>query len=681
MKRLSCLIVSVLCLAIGTWAQPSANKSRKTLETTYFYFDDVDGTIEAYPEYIFPGLEQRMMQISSSKYVLADTKVDGMTPEMQYYTDLFFARKTRTTVFVFDGKESARGALTAGGSYAGSQIGLWAAMWEGLRDKVGNALDDARISHTKHGGYQDYISQSQPEELMFNGHEGGHIVWKMDMSNSLLTLMTGVNIEEVYDLYTYYDEDYDKIVVVVFAYSEAKEPATFDVAALGKVMGALTEMQHFGSPNKLRANATEYQKEAAGRFKRVDMIDYFKKHFHLKKTPKGCVATVTGKGKDMKLHLCDSIIKIIPEDSIPEKSKNPREPEDSITKKPREPKEHGLVGVKNHARFAIIEHGAYFDYPFAEDADNVYVIQDTSGENGIIAVNKLTGATKAVVKGKSSGNRPNIKAFTVHDHTLYLDVDGRGIVKFDGKSVESSPLVGEVKHGWLSTGIPKPFAISPNGRYLAYGDENITVYDLKDNNKVIKKCGGDWLLYAVTDKGDLFGVNAYRAAVMRNNGSDDGYDMQGDTQLSDLVKEKALQIEQIGDSIFLVGENKIAKTAADKFDWTTATTFNNISLNTAGLSQRKGGFGWIRTDAAGNKFALFSTGSSKPTLQKQMNTEIKIPRYMGGYIVQKADNIHFDSQGNIWMRCEEGGRCLIVVYNPNGLNGLTDIAGKYTLYK
>ena len=666
----------MMCLAIGTWAQTADNSGRKTLETSFFYFDDVDGTIEAYPEYVYKGLEQRMMQVSSSKYVLGDTHVEGLTPDMQYYTDYFFARRTRTTVFVFDGQESAQAALSTGACYAARQIGVWAAMWEALRDKVGDALDEANIAHFKHGSYKDYISQSKPEDLMFNGHEGGHITWKMDMSNSLLTLLCGVNIEEVFDLYSYYDEGYDKIVVVIFSYSEAKEPAGLDVAAIGKVLGALTEIQNFGSSDEKLANATEYQKTAAERFKRVDMIDYFKKHFHLKKTPKGCIATTTGKGADLKLQICDTIIQIIPKDTV--QSKEPREPRKP---KEKEKKPHDPVGVLNHSRYAIIEHGAYFDYPFAEDEKKIYMIQDTYGENAVIAVDKASGAMRAVVKGKGGSNRPNIKAFNVHNDTIYLDVDGRGIVRYDGENVEKSPLIGEVKHGWLSTGIPKPMVLSPNGRYLAYGDENVTVYDLKDDNKAIKKCGNDLLRYVVTDKGDLYSVNAYRAVLRQNNGNDDGYDMQGDTHLTDLVKGKALEMRQIGDSIFVIGENNISKVAVGEFKWAPNSTLENITLNAVGLSQAKTGFAWIKTDAAENKFALFNTANRSVQLEKQLNTGIKIPRHMGTYIVQKADNIHFDSMGNIWMRCEEAGRCLIVVYNPNGIMGLESLAGKYTEFK
>lgn len=247
--------------------------------------------------------------------------------------------------------------------------------------------------------------------------------------------------------------------------------------------------------------------------------------------------------------------------------------------------------------------------------------------------------------------------------------------------MESSPLIAEVKHGWLSTGIAKPFVLSPNGRYLVYGDEQITVYDLRDGNKVVKKCGNDLLRYVVTDKGDLYGVSAYQIGLRKNNGDDDGYNMQGETSLSELIKGNVLDMQQIGDSVYLVGENKIARTAIDKFDWTQAPALGNITMNASGLSQSKGGFAWIRTDGAGNQFALFNANGSKPTLMKQMQTGIKIPRYMGGYIVQKADNIHFDSMGNIWMRCEEAGRCLVVVYNPNGIAGLTSLAGKYTEFK
>ena len=84
MKRFILLSISVLCIALNALAQAPGKGGRKTLETTYFYFDDVDGTIEAYPEYVYKGLEQRMMQVSSSKYVLGNTNVKGLTPDMQY---------------------------------------------------------------------------------------------------------------------------------------------------------------------------------------------------------------------------------------------------------------------------------------------------------------------------------------------------------------------------------------------------------------------------------------------------------------------------------------------------------------------------------------------------------------------------------------------------------------------
>ena len=118
-KRLLLLMVTMLLVGLNGWSQSTQNRgSKASLETDFFYFDNPDGTIEAYPEYIYPDLNQRMMQISSSKYVLGDTNVEGLTPDMQYYTDFFFARRTRTTVFVFDGQASAQGALMTGATYA-----------------------------------------------------------------------------------------------------------------------------------------------------------------------------------------------------------------------------------------------------------------------------------------------------------------------------------------------------------------------------------------------------------------------------------------------------------------------------------------------------------------------------------------------------------------------------------
>jgi len=112
MKKILFLIISALFLTISSWGQGvAANAPNKKLETPYFYFDNPDGTIEMYPEYGIAGMDDRVMSISSSKYA-NPLKAEMKNPTDQKWLMLFVGRKTRTTVFVFDGKESAKAGMT-----------------------------------------------------------------------------------------------------------------------------------------------------------------------------------------------------------------------------------------------------------------------------------------------------------------------------------------------------------------------------------------------------------------------------------------------------------------------------------------------------------------------------------------------------------------------------------------
>ena len=236
MRRIIFLMVSFLFMTLNSWGQGfAANAPNVKLETPYFYFDNPDGTIEIYPEYSIEGLEDRIMSISSSKFANPLKNVPESDLEKEWIM-LFFGRKTRTTVFVFDGQESAKAAMMTATVYTSTLIGCWSVLWEGMRDKISTALDEANIDHTKHGSYKDYIKQEPPVELKFNGHEGGRIVWRMDMSDSWISLMAAANIELVFDLYTYYDEEYDKIVCALFTYSEIKDPVSRNDALASTIM-------------------------------------------------------------------------------------------------------------------------------------------------------------------------------------------------------------------------------------------------------------------------------------------------------------------------------------------------------------------------------------------------------------------------------------------------------------
>lgn len=678
MKKILFLIVSALFLTINCWGQGiAANAPNQKLETPFFYFDNPDSTIEMYPEYGIAGMDDRVMSISSSKYA------NPLKAEMKNATDqkwlmMFFGRKTRTTVFVFDGQESAKGGMTTASVYTGTLIGFWGALWEGMRDKVGKALDDAKIAHTKKGSYKDYIKQEPPVEMNFNGHEGGRIVWKMDMSDSWISLIAATNIDLVFDLYTYYDKEYDKIVCVLFTYSELKEPVTRDGKLASGIMKAVNAFS--GTYDE-----TTGQTAMASLFEHRDMIDYFKKHFHLKKTANTCVAKTFGPKNDPKVILCEDTIRLI----------NIGEPPQGPPGFPPPPQDTTIIGGggggglppppgqpgNKKTIFGVVDQEETIERPLEEDAKNIYMLQASYGsKNGVIAVEKSTGKVFEVVPVKTKQDHPTIYSIGSDGKNLYLDVQGIGIIRYDGKSIDSSEkLVSDpdFKPGW--TGSPfKRIIFSPNGRYMAYVGERAKVYDLQYDKKCIKEtyeCGA--ASQVLTDDGDLFSVDAYRIIVARNNGNKD----EGTTttaSVSDVTGGAPCQLHIVGNEVFITGGKKLLKTDMKKFDWKSVS--NMPDKENFKISEMNGdGRGFAVTDAGGNfkVHATFDTTGATPKLTGKLTTPFK-NQYNQVVDTHNVTSLHYDHTGNLWLQYALNG---YLIYNPEGIVGLSEVAGKYRLYK
>lgn len=698
MKKKLFLIFSALLITVNSWGQgTAANIPNQKLETPFFYFDNPDGTIEMYPEYAIPGLEKRMMSISSSKY--ANPLKNEADPNLNEWIQLFFGRKTRTAVFVFDTKESAKGGMMTATVYSSTLLGLWGALWEGMRDKVGKAIDEAfpgKIS--KKGSYKDYITQEKPEELLFNGHEAGHIVWKMDMSNSWLGFLAASDISMVFDLYSYYDEGFDKIVCVLFTYSDIKEPETKGgkvAAGVMKVFSSVTGYYDEKSGNTELANMFEHQ----------DMIKYFKEHFHLKKPkqegpeiekligdpPPPCVAEFVGTPQKPKLKLCDTIINIRlrqlpPQDSIPEKK--PVKPEPPVKPKPPikpkppvKPEPSGTPETKSAGKLGVVQQEESIERELEEDSKNVYMLQAAYGsKNGVIAVDKSTGQVYEAIPTKEKKDRPTIYSIGAHGDNLYLDVDGVGIIRYDGKSIDSSEKLvqdPDFKPGWTGSSF-KRIIFSPNGRYMAYVGTRAKVYDLENKNACIKstyECGGT--SQVLTDDGDLFSVDVYRILVARNNGNkDEG--VSSEAMVNDITGGAPCQLHLIGNEVYITGGKKLMKTDMEKFDWQLVSTMPGSEKYKISETDKSGN-GFAVTDAGGsfNVHATFDTKGSTPVLMKKILTGLK-NQFRQDIDTHNVTSLHYDQMGNLWLQYSDAG---YVIYNPAGIKGLSKIVGKFVLYK
>ena len=683
-----------------TTSASSTPVSRNKLETTYFYFDNPDGTIESYPEYTYKSLSNRMMSISSSKYATPfKLEPQGAIKKYEKLVRLLFARQTRTAVFVFDGQESAKAAMMTTTIYSSTLLGLWAAVEDALREQVGKALDDAHISHTTSATWRDAIKQDKPEELTFNGHEGGRIVNRIDMSNSLISLLAGANVELVFDMYFYYDEEYDKMVGVVFSYSETSNPKNkYEAAAYGAIK-AISAAAGCYDP-------TTGQTTMASAYERRDMIDYFKKHFHIKKTgtktnpPEKCPTEFKGTATEPTLIFCGDTITYditeiigIPPSEIQNPGVNPLvinpvKPQpvnpDPIIKDPigNQPVDNTVQSGntdehRSAKKFAVIKQATTYesiDKPFAENDKYIFFMQPAHMDNAILAVEKQSGALTEFVAGKRKGSRPNIISMGAHAGDLYLDVQDRGVVRYDGKDVNTSEHLFKIDRGFMDN--YKQIVVSPNGRYLAYSGLNSKsyVYDLQAK-KIIKEFHDGCEFFLVTDDGDFYGANNFRVLLYQNDGNTDG-DANKYSETQDLLKGNPVAMRQIGNDIYLVGGNKVVKTPVKGFNWTESATLagNRLQLLGAALSTGNKSFAYVRDNDL-NRFAHFTQDSNTPTLLKKLSTGINVGK-PAPLTVENAQNLHIDQNGNIWM-IEESGSYLVVIYNPNGIVGLTNIAGKF----
>ncbi len=748
--------MSILMFSLYGWTQTGA-----VLETPFFYFDNPDGTIEEFPEYTFPGLDDRMMSISSSKYA---NDLKGDIPEnLRDIVMLMLGRQTRTTVFVFDGEASSQALMMTTSIYGASLMGLWAALWDEMAERISK-----QVPGSKKEDYHKYVITGNPEELMFNGCEGGRIVNKVDLSNSILSLLAGESIVMVFEEYFYYEPKLEKVVGVIFSYSEVGKSTstTTKGEALSKALSFI-----LGNVDPATGKTA-----LAKMFEHRDMKDFFLNHFHLKTDTPNVTATFTGTAKQPRVKIGDKevdtnieiilkqqggkteddengnseetkqtggqkkigkvgpgnkgpgnrgkdnnegggtggeetgsediggegltgsagggrrdddgapgdivppVIDPIPEPTPPIPDPTPPTPvpvPEPITNPivPPEIKEQIKVWT---AKYAIVSIDPTPEGPLAENDRYIYLVQPSWKSNAVLAIDKLTGAVTEVVPSKQKTNHPDVLDVAGFGNDLYLAVSGKGIVRYDGKSIESSTLIAEIDNlaGFMGKNY-KYMVLSPNGRYLAYGGDYFRVYDLQDNNKLVKTGFNGDLNCLVTNDGDYFGFSAYRVVAYRNDGTVEASDPTTMVEVSELLGERPTQLWQQGNDVYILGGNKVMKTPSKEFNWTKVHELPaDIKLNHSALTTDGQGFAYI-SPVGDNRFISFNIGGSAPIRMKELKTALR-SKYGSVVEVSNTNYIYADAFGNFWV-CDQQFSCF-VVFNPKGIHGLNALAGKTVKY-
>lgn len=697
MKRLHFLLLSFMLFGLTASAQQAAQGN--PLETKTFYFDNPDGTIEAYPQYISETYRPTALSISSSKYNAYD---NGEEPTGQYkeIIDMLFARKARATVFVLD-KREPQAIVKLGTEYAGFQAGLIAALWNEMQEKVKG--QNLMIFGTYKDGYS-----YKAEETTFMGKEAARIMMAIDMSKSPMMVAFGAPLRFNYEQYYYYDETCDKSVGVIFQYIDMVPGEEIgDVEKLySDVINVLGEFLGNGAPARNRAQ--NYEK-----FRRVDMIDFFKQHFHLKskeqtfidygQCPEGLKLVVRDGKKTFTL--CGKIISDPPYDEDVLKGGELIPPVDGgggeggggggddpqprpITPpiNPEPPVDPDPIGgnyrpaERSGYKYGVMVLPVNGEKPFCEDERNVYILEASwNGHNAVFAVNKSTGNITEVVASMKKQPRGIIHQIGTDGKHLYLAVAGTGIVRYNGKSVASSPCV--VKDAAIGDGGKEAKIIfSPNGRYMAHVGQVCKVYDSQNDYKLIKECDEVRFVDALlTDEGDIFKTNGWQTSVARNNG--DIYECSSEERdFTDVLKGVTCCIQLVDNQVYLLAGIRIVKTETPEMRWSTQSKLEDTSLQyvTAYISPKGEAFASV-TGAAGmdkSRFVQIDADGSTHVINA-IRTGILNP-YKQEYTTNHADRIYIDSLGNIWL-LSNGSQ--IIIYNPDNIMGLSTIVNHVKTFK
>lgn len=693
MRRLNHLLFAVLLSMVAVLE--CAGQSNP-LETKTFYFDNPDGTIEAYPQYISPIYRPTALSISSSKYNAYDGG-EGPTGQYRDIIDMIFARKARTTVFVLD-KREPQGIVKLGTEYAGFQAGLIAALWDEMQRKVNGQ------SVIVFGTYKDGYTY-KAEETTFMGKEAARIMMSIDMSKSPMMVAWGAPLRFNFEQYYYYDEEKDKTVGVIFQYLDIVPDSEigFDKKVYSALLSIMGTVFGNGSPDRNKDKIAE-------KFRRVDMIDYFKQHFHLKdkkstfidygRCPEG-MKLVVRDGKKV-FTLCGEIIGDPPYDeellkgselgdgggeTKPIAPKDPK-PVPPVAPKPVPPldpqPEEDNGGIAHEERsnypYGVVVLPSSIKKPFCEDQRYVYIMEDGwDADNSVFAINKRSGNIREYVVSKKKQPRGAIHQMGSDGKDLYLAVAGKGIVRYDGKSVASSTVV--VADETIDDGGQDAKLIfSPNGRYMAQVGKMCKVYDSQNGYKLIKEC--DEVRFAdalLTDEGDLFKSNGWETTVARNNG--DVYECSNEKRdFTDVLKGITCCMQLVDNQVYLLAGFRIVKTDTPEMRWSTQSKLEDSPLRYVHAYIARDGYAFASTtggaDMEKDRFVKIKPDGST-SVKNAIHTGI-YDAYKQEYTTNHADRVYIDGNGNIWL-LHLGSR--IIIYNPDNLMGLAGLVRKVKTFK
>ena len=322
--------------------------------------------------------------------------------------------------------------------------------------------------------------------------------------------------------------------------------------------------------------------------------------------------------------------------------------------------------------------------PLAEDANYLYLLDQL--DRSIIGIDKKTGDIKKLIPG---GRENTITAIGHDGKDLYMMVTKVGLVRYDGKSRETSPCLfatsdwgkGLIAHQRTFDGI----VFSPNKRWLvAYGSGAI-LFDLDGGQcKPVREFTTNDVMNAfVFDDGSMIAVTLHDIVAIPNTAATTiktYHETDGGAKIYKIKSD--IQATAIKDGmLYAAWSSFIGKTPLPWQDikWeqvyqleSSDNRFRNFAIGPKSIMAECDEYGQYYCEWQSNDFSGTPQVTDKITTTI-MDQILKRPRA----IQRNSDQLHFDQQGNLIMYSYDH----LDIYNPDGIKGYTKLQNTVTRYK
>ena len=352
--------------------------------------------------------------------------------------------------------------------------------------------------------------------------------------------------------------------------------------------------------------------------------------------------------------------------------------------------------AKVNNNFAIVHIDDFIDQSLFEDEENIYFLGSRNGDyNTLRAVNKQTGDFKLVVPKKKRA-RPTICCAGSDGKDVYMRVENKGIARFNGTDVNTSELVlaqSKQFEGFLTfANRGDDIVCSPNGRYvMMYGDTPIE-YDL-ETKKVVGFCINSTQDAVITNDGLVIGLNCDEIFTAPKNPTPSIEPGSPKNRVGRTIYELGkigngaggsfcnMWYDVAADTIYVALGEQVLKAPAKaqmKFEEVYCLPGENKKFTDYVCNGQRV---FATTDNYEKRFYEWDNKNMKgtPKISKELDTGIIDKRgWAGNTTTEKvggANRLYYDQLGNLWMKTGDG---TFVIYNPDGIKGLTKLIGKIT---